>query len=331
MIIDDPSTLGASTTFDVKVYLDGEEIEIDLSAGDNFWTEDTGNYSGNCVRIAGGYNEWGTMYIAEAPSGFTTITFEITPMIYIAAATEEEAASSAAGPVDLDGTYNAYLGIQTPKYSFRNAFDDGSYGRDTDYFNQITAWDDSNNAYALSATITDAVIEGNGTYTISITDIEFPDGEFDSQDYMNLIFISTDIPNTDEITISDVVLKINGSTVELASVGAIVSPDSVDYLNILLQNIWNSDVTTLGYYATPFTSISITFTVSGFNYDKVEEVEEEVVEEEVVEEVVEEEVVEEVVEETTESSSNAGVIAGVAAVVVVAAGAGVVVAKKKKK
>ena len=81
---------------------------------------------------------------------------------------------------------------------------------------------------------------------------------------MNLIFISTDIPNTGAITISDIKLNINGRDV---SINPIVSPDSVDYLNMLIQNIWNDDVASIGYYDVPVTDINITFTVSGFNYD----------------------------------------------------------------
>jgi hypothetical protein len=81
---------------------------------------------------------------------------------------------------------------------------------------------------------------------------------------MNLIFLSTDIPNTGEITISDIVLTVDGAT---PSISPILSPDSVDYVNMLIQNIWNDDVKTIGYYSVPPTEMSITFTVSGFAYD----------------------------------------------------------------
>jgi hypothetical protein len=94
--------------------------------------------------------------------------------------------------------------------------------------------------------------------------MNFDASEFDGQDYMNLIFLSTDIPNTGAITISDIVLTVDGST---PSINPILSPDSVNYVNMLIQNIWNEDVKTIGFYTTPPTEISITFTVSGFNYD----------------------------------------------------------------
>ncbi|MGN1147876.1 MAG: hypothetical protein ACI4TB_05600 [Lachnospiraceae bacterium] len=261
---------------------------------------------------------------ASSGSGFKVesivVNFTVAGCGEVAAAGE----AAEAPTVDLNGTYNAYIGFQTPKFSFRNAFDDASYGRDTDYFNQVTGWDDSNNAVVLPGTFTDVVIAGNGTYTVSVEGLSFPDGEFADQDYMNLIFLSTDIPNTGEITISDVELKVEGRNVDLASAGAIVSPDSKDYLNILIQNIWNDDVKEIGYYVTPVTNMSITFTVSGFAYDA-----------EVTEAPAETEVAAEpaATEAPAESgSSNTGLIIGivVAVVVIVAVVAGVVVAKKKK-
>ncbi len=328
----------AEADFSVQVLVDGEDITdtIDMTAGDNWWTEDTGAYTaenGNQpIRVAGGYNEWGTRYIAESPAGFSKIEFVITAnsiMLGDAGEAPAEEEVGTAASVDLDGTYNAYIGFQTPKYSFRNAFDDASYGRDTDFFNQVTGWDGSD-PVALDGTFTDTQITGNGTYTVSVDGLSFPDGEFADQEYMNLIFLSTDIPNSGEITISDVQLKVDGKTVDLAAAGAIVSPDSLDYLNILLQNIWNEEVSEIGYYAVPMSSISITFTVSGFNYDNEAAAEEPADDTEAA-------AAEAPAEETTadaeeESGSNTGLIIGIVVVVVVVVGvvAGVVVSKKKK-
>ncbi len=330
----------AEADFSVQVLIDGNDVTdtIDMTAGDNWWVEDTGDYSGangNApIRVAGGFNEWGTRYMAESPAGFSKIEFVITAnSIMVGGVVEEEAPVSAAGAVDLDGTYNAYIGFQTPKFSFRNAFDDATYGRDTsDVFNQVTGWEGSD-AIVIPGTFTDVEIAGNGTYTVSVEGLEFPAGEFESQEYMNLIFLSTDIPNTGEITISDVVLKVDGKSVDLAAAGAIVSPDSVNYLNILLQNIWNEDVSEIGYYNVPMTSMSITFTVSGFNYDnEASAVEEEApvaTEAPAADEAVDAETSADAEEE---SGSNTGLIVGiiVGVVAVAGVGAGVVVSKKKK-
>ena len=222
------------------------------------------------------------------------------------------------------GTYNAYIGIQTPNWSFRNAYDDATYGLGTDFFNQITGWDADNNAITIPGNIHDTVISGNGTYTVSIDGLSFPDGEFSTQEFLNLIFISTDIPNSGEITFSDVKLTIDGKNVDLPN-GAILDPDSKEVTKVLLQNIWNNDCKEIGYYAVPMTDISITFTVSGFAYDNEASAE------------TPETVVESTPAESTpaaeETSSNTGLIVGIVVAAVVVIGgvvAGVVVSKKKK-
>ena len=80
MIID-PTTLGANAHFDVSLKLDGVDQTklINFAADDvNYWSENAGDYPADtCIRLAGGYNEWGTKYI-DSPSGFTTIEYTIT-------------------------------------------------------------------------------------------------------------------------------------------------------------------------------------------------------------------------------------------------------------
>ncbi|MBR6345095.1 MAG: hypothetical protein IKR70_05105 [Lachnospiraceae bacterium] len=311
---------------DVSLKIDGEEVEIDAAAGDEWWYEATGsNDETRAIRLYGGYNEWGTQYI-ESPV-FTTVEYTVTinSASVGTAAGSEDAAASAAGEVDLDGEYNAYIGIQSPTFSFRNAWYD-SYGMGTPEFSQITGWDENNEETVRDGVIQDAVIKGNGTYTVSITDLDLT-GDFDSQDYFNLIFVDTDIPNTGDITISDMVLTINGAQVDI---NPIISPDSVDYLTMLIQNIWNEDVATIGYYnvATQPMTIEITFTVSGFNYDNdnpglLQEDETDAAAPEAEEATA---------EDAGESSGNTGlVVAGVIAGVAVVGGGAFALTRGKKK
>lgn len=231
-------------------------------------------------------------------------------------ATTEAAATSE--ELDLNGTYHAYLGLQTPAYSFRNAFDDATYGRDSEVFNQMSGWDGSD-LIQKEGTFTDAEIAGNGTYTVSVTGLSL-DGEFDSQEYFNLIFLSTDIPNTGAIEITDMKLVVDGRSVDI---NPILSPDSPNYVNMLIQNIWNDDVKEIGYYAVPPTEVSITFTVSGFAYDNEAAVE-------TAETTAAETTAAEAASESVENSSNTGVIVVVVIIVVAVVVAAVVLSKKKK-
>lgn len=248
------------------------------------------------------------------PEGLECSEMEIAFTVSNCGAAGAEGASAEVAPVDLNGTYHAYLGLQTPTYSFRNAFDEEAYGREAEggkYFNQITGWDADNNAVTRAGTFEDVEIAGNGTYTVKVTGMDLA-GDFDSQDYFNLIFLSTDIPNTGEITISDIVLSVDGMTPEI---NPILSPDSVNYVNMLIQNIWNDDVKEIGYYNVPPTEMSITFTVSGFAYDNAGEAPAEEAPAEVVE----------------EKSSNKGLIAGIIVVAVAACGGAAFAFSKKKK
>ncbi|MCD7708324.1 MAG: hypothetical protein LUI02_00445 [Clostridiales bacterium] len=161
-----------------------------------------------------------------------------------------------------DTTYHAYIGFQSPAYSFRNEWADGSYGYGTDEFNQITGWAGSDEV-TVPGTFNDAEITGDGTYTVSVTDIDWGDYYGDESTAMNLIFVSTDIPDDGSISVSDVSLKIDGNDVSLASAGALANVDEEEYFVINIQNMWNDDLKEIGYYNTPMSSIEVTFTISG--------------------------------------------------------------------
>jgi flagellar hook assembly protein FlgD len=316
---------GAGETTRVNIYNEWNAPDDTATAGDD-------NHLDN--RVADGNVMDATACLfdssyvdASSGSGFKVESIEVNFTVSgfgTQAAGSDAAAEDGVGEVDLNGTYHAYIGLQTPVYSFRNAFDDETYGYGTEYFDQITGWDGSD-PVKKDGTFTDAEIAGNGTYTVSVSGMNFGDEEFADQDYMNLIFLSTDIPNTGDITISDIVLTVDGQT---PSINPILSPDSVNYVNMLIQNIWNDDVATIGYYNVPPTEMSITFTVSGFAYDNeaaVAPAEEEATTDDAA--------AAETAEEETETTSGgvSPVVVVVIVVVVVAIVAGVVVASKKKK
>ncbi len=78
LIVGEPNKTVDAT---VVCRIDGNEVAIDLAAdpeGKTFWYEGTGDYSAEqCVRLAGGWNEWAVKFIDE-PAGFTSLEYDIT-------------------------------------------------------------------------------------------------------------------------------------------------------------------------------------------------------------------------------------------------------------
>ena len=246
-----------------------------------------------------------------------------------------------ADEVDLDNPdYNAYIGIQTPKYSFRNEFNEENYGLEgssgADYF-KVHCWGEGNELQDMTGDITDAKIDGNGTYTVKIENLEFADDEFATQEKMNLIFISTDIPKSDAITISDVVLKIDGT--EVSQTGA-VNDEDADYLQYQIQSLWSEDpaIVDIGYYPVPFSTIEITFTVGGFNKDSEQVAETEAATETVTEAAASSDDANSSTKSDTKKDSkesddsgvNAGLVGGIAVAVIAVIAIILLVLKKKK-
>ncbi len=314
--------------FTVTCKIDGVEVPVNMEAdaeGKTWWAEGTGDYTADdCVRLAGGYNEWATKYIDE-PASFTTIEYTITlNSIKVGKAAEPEEVEI---PIDLDGTYNAYLLLQTPNWTFRDACD-STNGIGSDVWGQHITNNDSKENYGV---VTDAVIAGNGTYRVSITDfgtVFADDFAAAGQEYFNILGISSDIPKSDKISITDVKLIVDGQVRHVFD-EAVLNPDAKEVIHVLVQNIWNDDVKEISYYPTPAESLEIEFTISGFNYDKVEEsVEPETTEPAATEPETTAATEPAVADEG--SSSAVGIVIAVVAVVAVAAVVAVVVLKKKK-
>jgi hypothetical protein len=176
--------------------------------------------------------------------------------------------------------YHGYLCFQTPVYSFRNACDDGSYGingtSNTDEigYGIVHAWDGST-LISDPGEFQDAAITGDGTYTVSVTGLAWNSDEFASQDYYNLIFLSTDIPvdalNSDDFSITVDELKVGDKAVELDPELIINNWDDTEEedelttgLQVSLQNIWG-DNAKIASYDVNATSMSITFTITGLD------------------------------------------------------------------
>ncbi len=254
----------------------------------------------------------------------------------------------AAKEVDLNGTYNATLGIQTDtllwitRMGYYEASQNEYFG--TEFANQMYCEDKENPGEhkMLPGTFVDAEIKGNGTYTVSLEG-----GEFQGETDLSQLHVATDIPLNDTIKFSDVIVKINGETIVEFEEG--VMEDQENYLQggmvCLAFNHWRPElVQTLSDMGMPETAknggytllngteaedVSITFTVSGFEYDNPDATGEEAAEEEESENA-NEAIATEESSEKEDGGSNAlayvaGVIVGLAIVISIA-----VLVKKRK-
>ncbi len=168
--------------------------------------------------------------------------------------------------------YNAYIQWQSTPYSFRNDWTEATYGAATPYFDYAIVWGSGDapeetfpeyadnfdwdiNGYTLPVTYNDAVVDGDGTYTVSM---EGFDWSVDGATAFNTLGVSTDIP-AGAATISDVTIIVDG--VETATMAtAVVEGD--EYIKINAINIWNTDVPSYsGAY--PTDNVAVKFTVSG--------------------------------------------------------------------
>lgn len=234
--------------FDTVAFMD---LQTDIAADDG--EKDTAITSGIDIKIdkivvTGGKD------VAVAGSEDTTEP-----------ATDEPVAS---GTFDPAGSYNAYFGLQSPSWTYRDAWN-ADNGIGSDNWGQWVINNDSAQTYGV---VTDAEVAGNGTYTVSLKDFgtvfsdEFANNS-DGLDKFRILMITTNIPLSDDVKITDVKLIMDGKTIKTYS-EAFLDPDDTEYVKILVQNEWNSDLKeTLPYYAAPTESIELQFTISGFNYD----------------------------------------------------------------
>lgn len=183
-------------------------------------------------------------------------------------ATTTDAATEEAAAVTYSGEYNAYMGIQTNTtlWIFRNAYDDATYGFGTEEFKGLSSVA-AGAVTSYEGTFTDAVIDGDGTYTVTLENPDFQDEE-----RLSLLYISTDIPLSDSVKVTDVQVKFDGST-KYTFDEAVLDKDSKEYVKILCQNDWNKDVKDLFFYPWPTKKIELTFTISGLGYESQKQAE----------------------------------------------------------
>jgi len=229
----------------------------------NWWYEGTGDFKDTvAIRLNAGYNQWAedAQALAEQPNNLNEISYKIT-VTSIKTGVKEEAE----GPivVEYSGSYNAYLQVQTDTdyWIFRNSWEDAEYGKDSAYFTKLHSTKDLTVDY--SSDFTDAVVDGNGTYTVKLENADFLE-----ETHFSIIGVSTDIPYSDALTVSDVSVKVNGKELYTWKEGVVVYKDSKGgYASIMCQNNWNNDVKDLISPNFPVSTVEVVFTIGGLGYD----------------------------------------------------------------
>ena len=173
------------------------------------------------------------------------------------------------------GSFRAFMGIQTENWTFRNPWTESSYGLygtgwDShgigNNFNGLTGWDDGV-ALVRPGVFTDAAIEGNGRYRVSLEGFDFHESTF-----MRMLFVSTDIPNTGDVTVSNVRV-VTGRVWE--SNAEFVIPVGTEYLEIHVLNQHDNFEVFNNATPEPGGEIYIEFTLTGFAFGAEETEEDE--------------------------------------------------------
>ncbi len=234
--------------------------------------------------------------IAVASASLMALAFAVTaaPISVGATGTSKAGEEAAKAEFDPNGEYHAYFGLQqNESWIFRDEWyhpENGLGGTSWEKTSGLTyesglvqSGDDGITAIE-GAKVTDAVIKGNGVYTVGVEGLNnvLTDAESEKQAQMRMIYVSTDMPWTakdNPVTISDVKLSLDGVSQALPAevfypMEYIENDCAVirfDPFNYYQQD--NGDYPDCPSIITPRDSIKITFTVSGFANDNPDAVE----------------------------------------------------------
>lgn len=189
----------------------------------------------------------------------------------VTAFAEEETAKA---PFDANGKYNARLGIQATTADGQIWLARIGYYSSKDDGDKVTS---DKKAEFDAGTFTDAVIEGNGTYTVS-----YKTSNFGGAVNLQQLQVATDIPMENDLTFSDLKVEINGNTV-VTYKDVYIDEDAyaIPYTCLLAYNNWRNDLKSRDdcmtaenvFPETGDVEVKLTFTVSGFAYDAPTEAE----------------------------------------------------------
>lgn len=174
--------------------------------------------------------------------------------------------------VDLNGEYHAALGLQTntQEWVYRLGYYQDEYYGTEEWSKLATGTYGTDECKTYDGEFHDAVIAGNGTYTVSLEN-----GDFLGETTFSQLQVATDIPDTGAITFSDMIVEIDG-VVRGTFPEPYMDKDAYAGGNCTMVaiNDWRQDLQGMDGECVPQSktnSIKVTFTVSGFNYDKEED------------------------------------------------------------
>lgn len=186
-------------------------------------------------------------------------------------------------PLNLDegSEYHAYILFQAKEsWVFRNFFYDGTEGiENTKIWNNLVTTCKLDEAQPVDGEVQDAVIKGNGHYTVKITNMNgSPSAQTaGSEPEFSILGFSTDIPKNDTIKFQNVKVKIDGvekgtrtGDAVYYDKDAIVDPGVIV---VEVMNTWHEECDSMSLQL-PQDSVEISFDVSGFHYDNPDAVEE---------------------------------------------------------
>ncbi|MDD7403108.1 MAG: hypothetical protein SO170_07935 [Butyribacter sp.] len=200
----------------------------------------------------------------------------------IASATESSEDAIAAGKAAFDASgnteYHAYLMFQVDQtWVYRNSYSEPETGRGYADFNHVLTSLDVDTPKVVDGEITDAVIKGNGTYTVKVEGMNGAclAGNPANTPMLKYVGVSTDIPTSSNITISEVKTKIDGMT-KLEQATALFDDEETarsKTMTVLCNNLYRNTEELKTEIQVPNDSIEITFKVSGFDVDNPDAVE----------------------------------------------------------
>ena len=260
---------------DIKI--NGESISVNagytssddgITTRENIYNEWVGDTLPSDARRADGDLEGASPMIVNKDDFAAVKTVEVTfDFIYGKPVSKDaDAPLTAEEAADLQkADYNAYIGVQSETYIFRNTWDEANYGRNSETnpecFGQLTGWDADNNKVSYGGTFEDVLLTKEGTYTVSLTT---GDMGFGTDSFFRMLFVSTEIPaklvRDGYVTISDVQVKIgDAATQKYTDVDT-----SGEYARIIIIDEYNRGEAPFGYTVPGANAtISITFTVTG--------------------------------------------------------------------